>query len=179
MAKSTDGKRVAATSTAAALAAAMLAAPGLAAPAPAPVPQTKPGASPETPERTGPEVKHASKANALNFEEIKTAYKHKGEYSIAGVGDGHIVFEDERGNLFYIDEATGDQKSVAKGKVFPKVEISRRAGSSSKHSDKVSIIGVDAEGKVIMKNARGEKFYLDAATGDMIFADTLLLEAGR
>lgn len=171
MAKANDGKRAAATSTAAAIAAVMLAAPGLAAPGLAPAQQVKPGASPDTP-RAGPEVKHASRANSINYMKIKIEYKRKGEYSIVGVGDGHVVFEDERGNLFYIDEATGDQKSVARGKVFPKVEIQHRAESPIKYGNKVNIVGVDADGKVIMNNPRGEKFYLDAATGDMIFVSS-------
>ena len=36
-------------------------------------------------------------------------------------------------------------------------------------SSDLSILGVDQDGRTIMSNADGEKFYLDAATGDMIF----------
>ena len=102
---------------------------------------------------------------------IKSDFKHKGEYSVAGVGDGHVVFEDERGSLFYVDDATGDQKFVSRKFV---IKMQRDATGKSVHhtqklSAKVTIVGVDQGGKTIMSNAVGEKFYLDDATGDMIF----------
>ena len=87
------------------------------------------------------------------------------------MGDGHVVFEDGRGNLFYVDDSTGDQKFVER-KIFSKLEMDRADKSvpwqKSKNTNKVTILGVDQNGKTIMSNARGEKFYLDAATGDMI-----------
>lgn len=171
MARTTDRKRRTATSSGAALAAVMLAAPGLAAPAPAPVQQAGQVPTAENSGRNKIHIKYPSEARALNFSKIKMEYKHKGEYAVAGVGDGHIVFEDARGNLFYVDEATGDQKFVS-GKVFSKVELDRVSKPDlwiKRMSGKITILGVDHGGKVIMSNRRGEKFYLDPATGDMIF----------
>lgn len=169
MARTPDRKRRAATSSGAALAAVMLGSPGLAAPAPAEQAGQVPTAANSG--RSGPHIKYPSEARALNFSKIKMEYKHKGEYSVAGVGDGHIVFEDERGKLFYLDEATGDQKFVS-GKVFSKVELDRVGKPDlwiKRMSGKITLLGIDQGGKVIMSNPRGEKFYLDPATGDMIF----------
>lgn len=168
MARTTDRKRRVATTSGAALAAVMFAAPGLAAPAPTEQAGQVPAA--ENSGRSGIYMKYPSEARALNFSKIKMEYKHKGEYAVVGVGDGHIVFEDARGNLFYVDKATGDQKFVS-GKVFSKVELQRDRKHDTwiKVSGNVRILGVDQGGKVIMSNRRGEKFYLDPATGDMIF----------
>lgn len=101
----------------------------------------------------------------------KSEFKHKGEFSVAGVEGGHVVFEDARGNLFYVDDATGDQKFVS-SQIFMKGnrnEAAKTARFWVKLSNKVAILGTDQGGKTIMSNAIGDKFYLDAATGDMIF----------
>lgn len=169
MTRTTDRKRSAATSGVA-LAAVMLAAPGLAAP---PLDrQAAQSPAPESSARSAGYEKQIGQARSTIAIKWKSEFKHKGEYSVAGVGDGHVVFEDERGNLFYIDDATGDQKFVSRD-IFIKVELDR-AGKSvpwqkHKHSAKVTILGVDQGGKTIMSNAQGEKFTLDTATGDMIF----------
>ena len=165
MARSTDRKRGIATSSGAALAAVMLASPGLAAPAPV----QEAGQVPST-ESVAVDAKHGGKWTKPPMK-LGAEYKHKGEYAIAGDVAGHIVFEDDRGNLFYVDETTGDQKFVSR-KVYAKVEINRTGtpGHTIKLiNGKVRILGIDESGKLIMSNKRGEKFYLDAATGDMIF----------
>ncbi|WP_309603283.1 hypothetical protein [Sphingomonas sp.] len=174
MAKITNRRRSAAASSGAALAAVMLAAPGLAAqPAAAPVDQAA-GQSPaqaSTARSTGYE-KQMSATRSVSHIKFKSEFKHKDEYSVAGVGDGHVVFEDERGQLFYVDDATGDQKFVSR-KFYMKVELNRAGRSvpwqKGKNTSKVTILGLDQDGRTIMSNAGGEKFYLDAATGDMIF----------
>ncbi len=167
MAKTTNRKNRVATSSGAALAAVMLAAPGLA--APAPVQQAGQVPSTENSGGVAVDAKHGEKWTKPPMK-LGAEYKHKGEYAVAGDVAGHIVFEDERGNLFYVDEATGDQKFVSR-KVYAKVEINRTGnlGHPIKLSGKVRILGIDEGGKLIMSNKRGEKFYLDAATGDMIF----------
>ena len=168
MARITDRKRSAAASSGAALVAVMLAAPGLAAPAL----DQKAGQSPasEGSARSAGYEKQMGQTRSYAYIKLKSEFKHKSEYSVAGVGDGHVVFEDERGNLFYVDDTTGDQKFVSR-KIFSKVEIDRAGKIDLWHklSGKVTILGVDQDGKTIMSNAGGEKFYLDAATGDMIF----------
>ena len=168
MARTTDRKRSAAASSGAALVAVMLAAPGLAAPAL----DQKAGQSPvsESSARSAGYEKHMGQTRSYGTIKFKSEFKHKGEFSVAGVGDGHVVFEDERGNLFYVDDTTGDQKFVSRD-IFMKLELNRAAKTAAWHklSGKVTILGVDQDGKTIMSNPGGEKFYLDAATGDMIF----------
>lgn len=96
--------------------------------------------------------------------------------SIIGVDDGHTIYKTDEDEYFWIDPATGDKKSLsseyvikltnanvggsssARGKVFQKVEINR-----------VTLLGVDAKGNVIQQNSKGEKFYLNPSTGDMVF----------
>lgn len=163
MPKTTDRKRGVATSSGAALAAVMLASPGLA--APAPVQQAEQVPPIENSGRAAAAEKGGIDWGRPGPLKIGAEFKHKGEYAVAGVGDGNIVFEDERGNLFYIDKSTGDQKFVSR-KYFAKVEIHRNV---KRMGGKISLLGVDQNGKVIMANKRGEKFYLDPATGDMIF----------
>ena len=169
MARITDRKRSAAASSGAALAAVLLAAPGLA----APTPDQQAGQSPasERSVRSPGFEKQMGQTRSYAHIKIKSEFKHKGDYSVAGIGDGHVVFEDERGNLFYVDDATGDQKFVSRKFV---IKMQRDATGKSVHftqklSAKVTIVGVDQNGKTIMRNAGGDKFYLDAATGDMIF----------
>ena len=169
MARITDRKRRAAASSGAALAAVLLAAPGLA----APTPNQQAGQSPasESSARSPGYEKQMSPTRSYGPFNDKSEFKHKGEFSIAGVEGGHVVFEDERGSLFYVDDATGDQKFVSRKFV---IKMQRDATGKSVHhtqklSAKVTIVGVDQNGKTIMRNAGGDKFYLDAATGDMIF----------
>ena len=168
MARTTDRKRSAAASSGAALVAVMLAAPGLAAPAPDQKTEQSPAS--ESSARNPGYEKQMGQTRSYGHIKLKSEYKHKSEYSVAGVGDGHVVFEDERGNLFYVDGATGDQKFVSRD-IFMKLELNRAAKTVAWHklSGKVTILGVDQDGKTIMSNPDGEKFYLDAATGDMIF----------
>ena len=170
MSRTTDRKRSASASSGAALVAVMLAAPGFA--APALDQQMGQNIASESPARSAGYEKQHGQARVYCCIKLKAEFKLKGEYSVAGVGDGHIVFEDARGNLFYVDDATGDQKFVDRN-IFIKMEFDRAAKSvpwqKSKNTAKVTIIGIDQDGKTIMNNPRGEKFYLDAATGDMIF----------
>lgn len=168
MARTSDTKRRATTSSGAALAAVVLAAPGFA--APAAVQQAGQAPSIENSGSVAVDTKHAGKWTKPPMK-LGAEFKHRGEYAVAGVGDGHIVFEDERGNLFYVDKSTGDQKFVSR-KVFSKVEIQRVGHPGlwiKRMGGKITLLGVDQDGKVIMANKRGEKFYIDPATGDMIF----------
>lgn len=89
-------------------------------------------------------------------------------FTVLGVGDGHTVFKDAEGAVFHIDPATGERTALAAsyflrsgdhkgersaGKItFPNVMI-------------VSILGVDAHGHTVMRNARHETFTLDPRTG--------------
>lgn len=112
--------------------------------------------------------------------------KHKGGIYLAGVGDGHTIYMDDRGDYFYIDPATGDMKPVSddyfikgestqrKAFVLPHVleksgTINSRSSAAQKVHFKVSLLGVDQKGNVVQQNSKGEKFYLDTKTGDMVF----------
>ena len=158
--------RRSAASSGAALAAVMLASPALAAPAPAaPLDQ-----SPAPASRSSGFEKHLSDTRSVGHIKFKSEFKHKDEYSVAGVGDGHVVFEDERGQLYYVDDATGDQKFVSR-KVAVKLHRDWASDRIGTHKEKIkySILGLDQDGRTIMSNPAGENFYLDTATGDMIF----------
>ena len=165
MTRSTNQKRIAVASSGAALAAAMLSAPSAGAQ------ERSAGARADTASQsTSADAKHPAAAVSLNYAKIRWQYKIKGEYSIAGERDGRTVFEDARGRLFYIDSATGDQKFVTTDFWIKGHRAAQSAdGHHYKHFGKVTIVGVDPAGRVIMKNVRGEKFHLDAKTGDMIF----------
>ena len=172
MAKTHIRNRSAAASSGAALAAVMLAAPALAAsPAAPPVDQAAvQSPAPATASRSTGHEKQMSATRSVGHIKFKSEFKHKDEYSVAGVGDGHVVFEDERGQLFYVDDATGDQKFVSRHYVLKLTNIQARDGfHPHKMMDKVTIVGLDQDGRTIMSNPAGENFYLDIATGDMIF----------
>ena len=111
--------------------------------------------------------------------------KMKGGSWIAGVGDGHTIYENSRGEMFFMDPNTGDMKSVSSDyfikmqgnrKAFVLPHVLEKSGTigvtdMQKHESKdaVSLLGVDEAGNVIQQNKRGEKFYLNTTTGDMVF----------
>ena len=126
------------------------------------------------------------------------------KFSIAGSSGGHTVYKNTEGKFFYLDPH-GDMKFIS---VYPPVwkigsELKKApttsnappiipiiltdviissystGGRDHKHESEVSILGVDAKGNTVHENSRGEKFYLDAITGDMIFVDGKGLTAFR
>ncbi len=91
--------------------------------------------------------------------------KFKGDTWIAGIGNGHPVYKNSSGDSFYLDPKTGDAKMLS-------ADFGPIKGvplGIDKMSSKVTLIGVDLSGNVIQQNSRGEKFYLNAKTGDMVF----------
>ena len=100
------------------------------------------------------------------FMKYRPSYdKYKGDTWIAGIGKGHAVYKNSRGDFFYLDPKTGDAKPLS-ADFGP---IKGAPVGIDKMSSKVTLIGVDLRGNVIQKNSRGEKFYLDTKTGDMVF----------
>jgi hypothetical protein len=95
--------------------------------------------------------------------------KYHGTFSVVGSYHGHTVYKNDAGQYFWIDKATGDQKFLSSD-VAVKLGADRSATVKSiyKDKEKVTVVGKDAKGHVIQKNARGQKFYLDPATGDMV-----------
>ncbi|MBK9247456.1 MAG: hypothetical protein IPM69_04920 [Ignavibacteria bacterium] len=105
--------------------------------------------------------------------------KFKGELSIVGIDKGIPVYKNGRGEYFSIDPATGDMKFIS-AEMFSKYMCCIKMGDRSsskismhKYAEKsfqtVTFAGVDDKGNVIHTNKRGEKFYLDSYTGDMIY----------
>jgi hypothetical protein len=106
--------------------------------------------------------------------------KEAARFTIVGVDKEHTIYRNSRNEYFYLDSATGDMKFVAPDAYIKQGEqVTRspaRAPSKTlsptawKQAGEVTILGVDAAGHVVHQNARGETFYLDPNTGDMVFS---------
>ncbi len=125
--------------------------------------------------------------SAVPYMKFEAAFlKITGENWIAGVGDGHTIYQNSRGEYFYVEPSTGDLKTVSKDYVFKFVgtdtrtrqvsgalakegAATRRSSATYKMHIEVTLLGVDGQGNVIQQNAKGEKFYLNPTTGDMVF----------
>lgn len=106
--------------------------------------------------------------------------KHSEKFSIVGLDNRHTIYKNKNGEYFFIDPNTGDMKFLS-ADIFLKYELRSSAakGQAIKmlkyeykdHKDwnAVSLLGVDSKGNVVQQNSRGEKFYLDPFTGDMVF----------
>ncbi len=131
-----------------------------------------------------PEKAGATKAQSVHiFLKFASRYdKHRGTLSNVGLMGGQPVFRTAQGEFFTVDPATGDLRFLdAQGLGFIKIKSEVKAAPPSgarmgafikfdgiKGEAKVSIAGVDAQGRVVMENARGERFVL-GPTGDMQF----------
>jgi hypothetical protein len=100
--------------------------------------------------------------------QIKFAYKSPTQATLVGMSDGHPVYTNERGEYFYLDAATGDFKYLTRDQTaaFTKPDA---FGTIKLRTSTVTLVGIDANGNVLQKNAAGETFYLNAKTGDMVF----------
>lgn len=96
--------------------------------------------------------------------------KHKGEaLTIVGLDAGSVVYRNARNEVFKLDPATGDMIFLKAG-AYKSIGVKfHKDLKFSKESAAIILIGTDAKGNVLHKNSRGETFYLDAATGDMVF----------
>jgi len=106
--------------------------------------------------------------------------KHKEQFSIVGLDNSHTIYKNKKGEYFYIDPNTGDMKFLS-ADIFLKYELHSSALKGQaikmlkyeykdhKGFDQVSLLGVDAKGNVVQQNSRGEKFFIDPFTGDMVF----------
>ncbi len=99
-------------SSGAGLAAVLLASSGLFAQAAAPLEQSA-TPSPASAQRGTGFEKQSGQAAGKFVHKYKSEFKDKGLYSVAGEDAGRIIFQDQRGKLFYLDAATGDQKFVS------------------------------------------------------------------
>lgn len=131
-------------------------------------------------------TKPAVPSISLNFAKVETEYqpiKMSGVFTVMGVGEGHAIFKAADGSMFYLDPTTGDKRSVAVD-YFLKIGdikgeargIDQKNGGRAGGIGKVklqdisftSIIGRDAKGNPVMRNASNETFTLDPRTGDKL-----------
>jgi hypothetical protein len=125
---------------------------------------------------------------SLNYSKVELEYrpiKMAGTYTVIGVGDGHTIFKAADGSMFYLDPTTGDKRSVAVDYFLKISDIKGEArGIDQKNGGRAggigqmkikftdllvtSIIGRDAKGNPVLRNARNETFTLDPKTGDKI-----------
>ncbi len=92
-----------------------------------------------------------------------------GTLTVADVAGGNVIFKTAAGEYFYIKGRSGDIVSVTSDYT---VKLSNANGKAAhvKWSGQVSLLGVDENGNVWQQDQRGESFYLDAKTGDKVFA---------
>lgn len=88
--------------------------------------------------------------------------------SIVGMQDGHPVYTNPRGEYFFLDPKTGDFHYLTKEQASAAMKEGIALAGKGRTSN-VTIVGIDASGNVIQKNAKGETFYLNSKTGDMVF----------
>lgn len=132
-------------------------------------------------------TKPAVPSISLNFAKVEAEYrpiKLPGTFTVLGVGDGHTIFKSADGSMFYLDPTTGDKRSVAVDYFLKISDIkSESRSTAAKHvgggggAGKVnvqdisitSIIGLDAKGNAVMRNAQNETFTMDPKTGNKVF----------
>jgi hypothetical protein len=105
--------------------------------------------------------------------------KQRSSYTIVGTDKEHPIYQNARKAYFYLDPATGDMIFVAPDAFFKWGQVAPESRSAVpqklmkqsvvKAGEQVTILGIDQEGHVVQKNVRGEAFYLDPSTGDMIY----------
>lgn len=110
--------------------------------------------------------------------------------TVVGVDNGAPVFKNDKGEFFTVDSRTGDLNFIKPDEfaafTYQKIEMDygdtkRKSSQATSRSSmghiklkgdkvaQVNIVGTDAQGHTLMKNSRGENFYLDPVTGDLIF----------
>lgn len=105
--------------------------------------------------------------------------KNPTQQTIVGIDNGMPIYQNPKGERFYLDPATGDMVFLsadafaafveARPRPRPGVPAKPVKWSATKFGADVLILGVDAAGHVVHQNSRGEKFYLMPDTGDMVY----------
>jgi hypothetical protein len=107
---------------------------------------------------------------------------------VVGIDNGTPVFKNDKGEFFTVNQNTGDLNFIRPDqfaqfsypiKIRPDMTASKTTPSVVHYPhpikielDKVTevtIVGQDAQGHTLMKNSRGENFFIDPITGDLIF----------
>ncbi|MBK8793097.1 MAG: hypothetical protein IPN59_08035 [Holophaga sp.] len=121
-------------------------------------------------------------ASSIHIKFAAKLHKDRDLLSVAGMLDRRPVFKNARGEYFQVDPNTGDltyhtAESLGFIKITDRDLKGRAAAPRSnifikfdgiKGEQKVTLLGVDAQGNVLQENSRGERFYL-GANGDMVF----------
>jgi hypothetical protein len=126
----------------------------------------------------------ASSSTDVTIKYGATFWKWKEKLNAVGMLDGRPVFKTDKGEYFQVEPNTGDLKfHSAESLGFIKMNSNDKLVAvktvswandrfikfeAIKGETKVSVLGVDAQGRVIQQNSRGEKFYL-GPNGDMVF----------
>jgi len=108
--------------------------------------------------------------------------------TIVGFENGSPVFKNAKGEFFTVNGKTGDLSYITPEefskfycciKLSPVIKRDVASGMATgkrlthikieTEINSVNLVGVDKNGNTIQKNSRGETFYLDPVTGDLIF----------
>ena len=129
-------------------------------------------------------VQQAAKSSSSIYIKIRDT---DSKMTMVGFENGSPVFKNTKGEFFTINGKTGDLNFIkpeefAKFYCCMKIRNTGKSVASGSSSGKrlshikmetvitdLNLVGVDKEGHTIQKNSRGETFYLDPVTGDMIF----------
>ena len=99
---------------------------------------------------------------------IKLSSKDLLQATIMGMYDGRPVYTNTRGEYFLLQPTTGDFQYLTREQTATFIK-SAGALTDKHRTSTVTILGLDASGNVIQRNAKGETFYLNSKTGDMVF----------
>jgi hypothetical protein len=104
---------------------------------------------------------------SLNFTKISWPYQ---TFTLLGTDGTHEIFKNAEGKLFFIDGNSGDMKMLSH-----EWELKFQSGMYLKFTDfdhktgeQVKILGVDRNGNAVLKNTRGEEFFLNRTNGDIV-----------
>lgn len=130
-------------------------------------------------------VQQAARSSSSIFIKIRDI---DSKNTIVGFENGSPVFKNSKGEFFTVNGKTGDLNYI-KPEEFAKFYCCIKIGNAGKRDaatgmasgkrlthikieteiSDLNLVGVDKDGHTIQKNSRGETFYLDPVTGDMIF----------
>jgi predicted ATPase len=133
-------------------------------------------------------VQQASKSGSSIYIKIRDT---ESKNTIVGFENGNPVFKNSKGEFFTVNGKTGDLMYIKPdefARFYCCMKLPPYSGRSVAPSsdglssgkrlthikiefpvDNLNLVGVDKQGNTIQKNSRGETFYLDPVTGDMIF----------
>ena len=143
--------------------------------------QTRPAEAviPPVDQRERPVVRATRSLDLCCLKFAERYNKESATYAIAGTDKQHTVYQNARNEYFYLDPGTGDMVFLAPDafmKFSPPaaeapsaVRQKRWKQTAVKVGEQVTVLGFDREGHLVQQNVRGEAFYLDPNTGDMIF----------